>query len=294
MGVVTPTALVRCAAGAAAVALDRSRVSGVEHGDRLRPRPTADTPGTIRTRGEEVPVLALAHWLGGEPGPGGQVLMLDTSAGRVGLLVDRVGVLPRELAIAASPVGVGRAGRWVTGTVLADGETLAVIDPERLLGDDGSDVEHATNLPAKPAVGRWIGIGSDAGDGSRPTLVAVPSGMVVEVIDTPPVAAVPMAPEHVRGVIGWRGRALAVVDPFRWVGVAPPAESPRVAVVRAAGGRTVALRAGNSVKPFDPDAGVIPARRPVGHVEERVAGFFDTSEATLVAPNWPAFFAAVS
>lgn len=297
MGAVTagPAGLVRCAAGAAAVGIDRSRVAGVERADRLDPRPDAGMPGTLRTRTGEIPVVALAHWFGAEPGPGGQVLVLETAGGRVGLLVDRVSVVGRAGgALLPAPTGIGRAGTWVTGVVVGDDESLVVIDPDQLLADDGpgddDDAPPARAAAGKSgAVGRWLGIGWACypGPGDRPVVVAVPVGMVAEVIDAAPPAAVPNAAGHVRGVVGWRGRGLTVLDPLRWVGLDVTTRTDRVLVVRA-GGLTLGLAAGDGVKVLDPLAGAIPARRPLAHRADRVSGCFDTSDATVILPDWAA------
>lgn len=298
MGAVATDAagLVRCAAGAAAVAIDRRRVAGVERADRLDPRPDAGMPGTLRTRGGEIPVVALAHWLGAEPGPGGQVLVLDTAGGRVGMLVDRVTVVARGAAVLPAPAGVGRAGAWVAGVATVDGEALVVLDPDALLadGDPAADEEDVAPAPPAPAgkpgaPGRWLGIGwagyPDAG--GRPVAVAVPAGVVAEVIDAPSPAGVPGAAGHVRGVVAWRGRGLAVLDPLRWAGLPGVGASSRVVVVRV-GGRAVGLAAGAGVKALDPAAAAIPARRDLPHRPDRVRACFDTSDATILLPDWAA------
>lgn len=87
-------------------------------------------------RDQPTPLMSLAE-LVGLPGPapanGGQVIVVRTSAGPIGLLID--GAVDRMEAAIRPPTGLLAAAPAVSGvTRLPDGEVLLVLDPVELVG----------------------------------------------------------------------------------------------------------------------------------------------------------------
>ncbi len=284
--------LVRCSIGEMTVGLEVNRIAAVERGDRLTRRPTAAAPGLFRTRQGDWPVYAL----GEARGAGGQVVLFDGPRGRAGLLVDRVSPVERvpHAAVAPVPVGAGGAARAFSGVALTDAGPLAVLAVDELGTPDGADVPAFGEVPdagPAPAHGptgpqRLLTFGRASRPGGRMAVLAVPVASVAEVFDAPPGAQLPGAPAHVRELVVWRERPLVVIDAARWVGLPAPATAARRVVVVRSGGRAIGALAGSEVQVLSGSVLCVPSPRPVSLTRERVAAVLDTSDRTLIVPDW--------
>lgn len=130
-----------------------------------------------------------------------------------------------------------------------------------------------------------------------PSVCRVLSAMLlaasIVVVDAPPATRVPGAPAHVRGLMEWRGRPLVVAEPSRWVGFGELASSPRVVVVRS-GGTKIGLAAGTTVKVLTLNSPCIPSRHAFAFNPDATLGAFDTTDATIVSPDWEAFLQSLT
>ena len=292
--------LIRCTVGPVVVGFDLDRVVGVERGERLAPCPAVPgSVGRIANRAGEWVVYPLAWWLGSEPGNprAGQVVLFETPHGRFGLAVDRVSpsVRVERKRVSPPPRSIGPvAAALIAGVAVLDSGPLVLLDPDHL---DPTAPElperpvrkHRPPAPARRgASGRLLAIGCDAQEGcpGRPVVLCLPSENVVEVIGLGNVTPVPTGEDHVRGLIEWRGRPIPVLDPARWVGLATTDAAAVRGVVATVAGVRVALTTGSDVRLISADAPIIPARRQLGVRVERTLGVFDTTDATLVIPDW--------
>ncbi len=295
--------LVRCAVGNLVVGFDLARTVGVERGDRLEPVPdTPDAIGVVRTRRGEWPVYPLGTWLGldteGADPRTGQIVLVESAHGKFGLAVDRVFPVARvdRGHLLPPPGAVGPVAAWlIAGVVLAEAGPLVVLDPHRLDPRAGG----GTDLPLPPAApSAATPATASAGDrllllarselpGGRAVALGVPVGMIAEVFDPGPGSAVPSAPEHLRELVVWRDLPIALVDAAVWVGLPPTPPSPRRAVVIRAGGLALAVATGGETRTLPAATPSLPTRRRLDLRSPRVLGTFDTTDVTVVVPNWP-------
>jgi purine-binding chemotaxis protein CheW len=295
--------LIRCTIGNTNFCLDIDQIRGVERGDRLERIPCDDAPSSFRNRGVEWSVFAPSRWFGPSAhSTSDQFVLLESRHGRFGIAVDRVTPIGRvaEDRIVEAP-SFGSASRWLSCVYQSDDGPVAVLDANRLNDADIQDESpfdptrsrFAATIGRKVATDRWLAIGWQESPGGRSIAIVVPVSIVVEVVDAPPATRVPGAPEHVRGLIEWRGRPLVVAEPSRWVGLSELAASPRVVVVRS-GGRKIGLAAGTTVKVLTLNAPCIPSRHAIFFNPDTTLGAFDTTDATLVSPNWEAFLQSLT
>ena len=295
--------LIRCTIGDAAFCLDIDQVRGVERGDRLERIPRDGAPGSFRNRGAEWSVFAPSRWFGPSThSTGDQIVLLESRHGRFGIAVDRVAPVGRvaQDRLVEAP-SFGPASRWLAGVYQSEDGPVAVLDANRLNDPDTQDESQfdpnrprvASKTGRKVATDRWLAIGWQESPGGRALAIAVPVSIVVEVVDAPPATRVPGAPAHVRGLMEWRGRPLVVAEPSRWVGIGELAASPRVVVVRS-GGTKIGLAAGTTVKVLALDAQCIPSRHAFAFNPDAILGTFDTTDATIVSPDWEAFLQSLT
>lgn len=292
--------LIRCTVGATAAGFDLARVAGVERGEKIHPDPDAPgAVGRVTARGENWPVYPLAWWLGADAGdPGrGQVVLLDSPRGKIGLAVDRVSQAARveRGRVFPPPASAGTAGGLVSGVVLFDSGPLLVLDPDHLdptnplpaceVARPAPPARRAAR-PAKPA-NRLLALawGELPGPTRRAVALGLPTPSAIEILPAVPPAAVPAAEDHVRGVVEWRGRPLTLLDPARWVGLTTAPRFARV-VVAGFGGVRVGLVSGPEVRMLSAGTPVVPARHELTLKAERVRGVVDATDVTLVIPDW--------
>lgn len=294
--------LIRCAVGDWVVGFDLARTVGVERGDRLEPLDgVPDAVGVVRTRDGDWPVYPLGTWLGLDPEKSdprrGQVVLIEARHGRFGLAVDRVFPVARidRGRLLPPPGVVGPLAAWlIAGVVLSETGPLVVLDPHNLDPSAAGD----TALPPLPDLRPTAAVAS-AGDrlllvaksefpgpGGRPVALGVPVGMVAEVCEPGPGSGVPSGPEHLLELVEWRSSAVALVDAAVWVGLPPTARTPRRAVVIRGGGTRLAVAAGGDVRTVTADTPHVSARRSLPVRADRVLGTFDTTDLTIVVPDW--------
>jgi purine-binding chemotaxis protein CheW len=120
------------------------------HPLRRIPHMPKGVAGLLDLRGQVFPVVNLSARLGL---PGGDVtpeniIILDLSGTRMGILVDRVlSVLTAtpEQHVAASPLLAGQEGAWVTGFVLLDGQVVVVLDSEAVTASGSARLRAGTS-----------------------------------------------------------------------------------------------------------------------------------------------------
>lgn len=306
-----PAGIARCRLGRQDFALDLDRAEGIEGIERLQLSP-ADRGafGWLLGEREDVPVWSLARLLGRrlDAAPEAALVLVFPAGplgGRFGVLVDGVEPLgaPPE-AVHPLPSPFLRCGsRGLGGVVVAAGEPLLLLDPEALRPertDAPGSPEPAPpggGGPAAPGPPRLLhDVSRRSGQvlvadllartaGGRHAALALPAAQVIEVVGARPIAPVPGAPDRLPGLILWRDRALAVLDPARCA--AGPdrlaADEPPAArfVVADTGAELVALPVGRGLR-FQPLP--LPAR-PLprsGSEAPEVLGRYDLGDSELV------------
>lgn len=291
--------LVRCSADGLTVGVEVNRIAAVERDDRLTRYPTATAPGRFRTQRGEWPVFAL-------PGAGrvgavaGQVLLVDGPRGRVGLWVERVAPVERvpRAALAELPAGLSaRDGGAFACVALTASGPLPVLAVDALgapvrdvpaAPESGPDAGAARATP--PADARMLAFGhTEHAVGGRTIAFAVPLWAVTEVFDPSPGAALPGAGDHVRELVVWRDRPLAVIDAARWAGLPAAPPSRRVVVLRS-GEWSIGVSAGASVQVVTGTTACVVSRRGWPFRLDRVSACFDTDRLSLVVLNFFGLF----
>jgi chemotaxis signal transduction protein len=297
----------RCVVGEASVGVDLTQVVGVERGDRLALPPTETDPGRLLAAGGEVPVFPISWWFThGIPPfrPGGQIILVESSRGRFGLLVDRVAPVARIAAeqIVPPPPGLGFAAtRLISGVVVSEEGPVAILNIDELDPTHEPEADPPPRPTPRPAV-RARGAHSRTsarlltfarveppGRGGRPVVIGLPVGAVDEVCDVPAGNPVAGGEEHVRELVAVRGRPMMLADAARWVGL-PTEESftsRRVVVVRV-GEHKVAVSAGSGVQVLPATIPCIPLRHRLPLRQDRLLGAFDASDFTIIVPRWTA------
>ena len=157
-----------------------------------------------------------------------------------------------------------------------------------------SDVEDSPGTPSRTGSERFIAFAYrvTVQPGGRAVALVVPVNRVVEIIDATSWSAIPDRADHVRGEIVWRKQALVVLDPSCWVGLGNmPLESSRVVVTKI-GGVTIGLLSGPTVTMLAPSVPCIPTRHLVTLNRNRVLGVYDTTDLTIIMPDWRGFIAS--
>ena len=286
--------LARCTIGPATIGLDLGRVIGIERADRLRPGGDGIV-GTVTNRAGEWPVFNLADLLGMVHMPNGrtgQVVLVSSGGERFGLFVDRVTAVGRDENPTMSTVPEAAAGRGLfLGTaILADGPLL-ILDPDRLFAPP----EVAAPRKATPVrkrrtpsnADRMIVFGLTTCPGSDRILgFGLPAGCIAEIVEPGPGSVAAGAAEHIREVVLWHGKPVAVVDVAAWVGLGPTAtDLRRILIVRPAGGEPVGLLAGRGVKVLALPLPHMPTRRELALTPGRAGTVIDLNDLTLVVPD---------
>jgi hypothetical protein len=199
--------------------------------------PSGGAGGEAQARDGAVPAISVARCLARPEGAGAFDLLLEP-AGRGALRVDAlrgVGDLSRAevFRLPARTVAVRPAP--FTGAFLLDGTLHLELDPESLL-------DPPPEPPAEPPRA-W----SDVAPAGRELLcerggvpLAVPLGLLVQVVEAPRLHPVPLAPPGHRGVL-YHGRALhPVLDAAAMLG-GPEGGDPRVLLLLDAGGSTAGI-----------------------------------------------------
>ena len=177
--------------------------------------------------------------------------------------------------------------RCAVGNLEGSDSGSQLVDPLR------SDVEDSSGTPSRTGSERFLAFAYrvSAQLGSRDVALVVPVNRVVEIIDATSWSAIPDGADHVRGEIVWRKQALVVLDPSCWVGLGNmPLESSRVVVTKI-GGVTMGLLAGPTVTMLAPSVPCIPTRHLVTLNRNRVLGVYDTTDLTIIMPDWRGFIA---
>ena len=157
-----------------------------------------------------------------------------------------------------------------------------------------SEVEDSTATPLRTGNERFLALAYRVSPqlGSRAVALVVPVNRVVEIIDVTSWSAMPGGADHVRGMIAWRKQAIVVLDPSCWVGLGNlPQESSRVIITKI-GGVTLGLLAGPTVTKLSPNVPCIPTRHHVTLNQNRVLGVYDTTDLTIILPDWRGLIAS--
>ncbi len=195
-----------------------------------------------------------------------------------------------ELNLLSSAGGTTAVGIDMSGVAsVADGESGSQLEePLRSEADDFTDT------PSRTANERFLAFAYrvTVQPCGRAVALVVPVNRVVEIIDATSWSAIPDGADHVRGEIVWRKQAIVVLDPSCWVGLGNmPLESSRVVVTKI-GGVIVGLLAGPTVTMLAPSVPCIPTRHHVTLNPNRVLGVYDTTDLTIILPDWRGFIAS--
>ena len=129
--------------------------------------------------------------------------------------------------------------------------------------------------------------------GGRRVALVVPVNRVVEIMDVTKWTVSPSGVEHDCGRIDWRKQEIAVLDPSGWVGLGvTPHESSRVVITKF-DNVTVGLLTGPTVVMLASSVPCIPTRHLVAVNSDRVLGVYDTTDLTIILPDWRGFKASI-
>lgn len=307
--------LLPCQVGAGDFCLDMSLVKAIERSDLLQHNPAKHPVGWLL--GEtEIPVYSLAVQLG-QPliQREGRILVLEDRAKTDpsaaihawGLLVDRVSrsvvVEPQQIMPLPRLLGA-RARQRILGVWGFEERLHLYFQPEGLLGDTAVNKvlpEPPASLSREPRLsllaihkpsprtvtraGRMLFFTtSQSGASDRPAVFGLSLSQVVEILDLPDILPVPGAPSHIRGLVQWRGRALAVLDMDRWLEWSSSAES--------ANNRLIIVRIKHELVGLVATSNLRMVRLPIRHqvadtrfANDRVRAVFELEQETLVIPN---------
>lgn len=310
-----------CRLGEDRFAIDLSALLGVERTDRLQRLP-ADPGGAIGWllgAREDLPVYALARLLGRpDPPPAGRgsgvVLVYPGRAdsGGFGMLADGVERTERPVeAIHPLPEPFQNAGvAGFGGVALAEGALSLLLDPEEIgrralrgtangaipaqapggppRGDRESSGEEPGGATPRPGGGRpatrvlIADLLARNASGRRISIALAPA-QVAEVIEAPPVLAVPGAPARLPGIVLWRDRPIAVLDLASCLEgsdrLSAFGRADRFVIV-ATGKEPVAVPVGRDVR-FERLSRSAPARGAAPTARE-VLGAFDLPDSLLL------------
>jgi chemotaxis signal transduction protein len=299
--------LIRCGLGDETYALDMARVRGIEHTTGLR---RADAPGGVvgylPGPVDEVPVLSLADRLGRPSSVGltGQhIVVLGGAGGPWGLLVERVSqVTPvAGSAVAAlPPLVVNPEARVFRGLVQIDAEWLLLLAPERLgPAPESEGTWQPAPPPAAPdltalrnrrqAADQLILFPAASPERGRKRLsFGLSVAQVLEVSELVPILPVPLAPDHVRGLVQWRGLALPVLDLAGRLRLPPTDADRKARLVIAYAGRDAGVAAflvRSPVRMLPLPVPHQPCDRPLSPDPALTFAAFDLRGETVVVPD---------
>ena len=186
--------------------------------------------GTSRIGRDRDDVIDLAPGLGLPATAFERVLHLQTPAGRVSLGVEKVSQ-PHDTSerIPLSALAGVETARHFEAMAQVNGEWYLVLDVRPFTGgishaaapaaaDPAAPEENAagrarTRLARRAALGHLVVFSAETSRReAHPLAYALSAAQVVEVTFVPEIAAIPLAPPHVRGLCQWRSRPLLVVD----------------------------------------------------------------------------------
>lgn len=252
--------VIRCYAGDASYALEMCWVVSVDRADRLRRQPGADgSIGLVEEEGHAIPVFPLAGQLGqdrsGDDVPGHVIILRGEPAPRA-LGVDRISrvlqvpstqLMPLPSLVAdASPLSI-------RGVLELDGGLVLLLAPHRLIPGFTPEPKagaraypHAPIFKPPPHAHRYLPGQAERGQivifstaepwpRKRPLSFGLSITQVLEILDPPPLVAVPRAPAPILGLVNWQGRPTPVIDLAGRLGLPrlPVAGRTRLMIARA-------------------------------------------------------------
>lgn len=251
--------IVRCVVGHEQYALRGAAVKAVARAEQVSIAAGGVRAGTLRHRGDAVPVYSLAGLLGravARPVPDNHIVVTEGASGPIGLLVDHlIRIAHGDARVAPLPPVVGpAAAAWFEGLLEIDGVACLMISPS---GVDPAAPPRAPRDPGRAAATAPAGGGAAADIVvifSSPALpagaashYAVSARRVGAVVQTVQAVALPGRPAYVRELAWWRDAAVVVLD-FRGAGsnsVQAPEQARRGSGMRylVVGGGPVSARA---------------------------------------------------
>ncbi len=305
--------VIRCTVGKESYAVRIADVRSLERADSME-------WGEDRTRVEgwfprgdsRIPVFSLGAWLGAAAPSGpveGKVLMVGREENVWGVGIDGASrvleISPEDILSLPAIVGSEAAGRF-DGVVRLGEELVLLISSEALLdvpGPEGGRRREGSlsglglaRRPKRldPGTGRSARKGrmvvfSAAQRPAKDDAVsfALSLWQVAEVLDGQPWTRVPLAPSWLRGMIGWRGKPLPVVDLLDRLGLGHgPERAQRLLVARSS-------RSDGSEIAFPVMADVRNQRIPLTHggdrpfpaLERLTKGIFPGERGMIVVPD---------
>ena len=245
----------RCTFWDQSYCLDMSWVRGIQRGDQLIKQPgDQGLAGWLQSDGGNIPVYRCTTLLGHTPHTSrpwrrmGKVLLLKNQPSPWGLLVDRDIMEITPTAVFPLPtIARNPTADCFAGGVTHEGKMMLALSPEGLCPNALASTIRP--LPTAPSLETMYKVADFAAKArtvpkvlvfSTATDQAVTFGLslsqVAQVMQPPPILAVPGSADYVLGLVEWRGVPLVVIDLLRRLGdtESPVATDGRLLVARAA------------------------------------------------------------
>jgi chemotaxis signal transduction protein len=235
--VVSAERVIRCTVGGESYAIRISDVRSLERADTMeRGKDLTRVEGWFPRGDRRIPVFSLGAWLGSPPPSGpveGKVLVVGCEESAWGVGIDgasRVLEVPAE-DVLPLPAMVGpTAGARFDGVVRLGEELVLLVSSDALLAVPGPEGGRREGSMSDVGISRRLhrldpGTGRSARKGRMVVFSAAQRSakdeavsfalslwQVAEVLGAQPWIRVPLAPSWLRGMVGWRGKPLPVVD----------------------------------------------------------------------------------
>ncbi|MFL5243929.1 MAG: chemotaxis protein CheW [Gemmataceae bacterium] len=307
--------LIRCGIGQESYGLEMDWVRGIERGDQVQ---WADIEngrvGMLPEQDGGVPVFSLAKLLGRpftNRGSQHSVILLQGPQPWA-LLVDRVSQVIHVAADAVDPVPFALINERVErfhAVARHDGELLLLLSPDRL-----RDVLLTPDIPASasrqgkrpprsldagelesisPNPGRLILFRPLAGRRSnRPISCALSITQVLEILEAPPLAPVPSAPDFVLGLARWHDESVPVLDLAMCLGLPSTDLEDRSRLLVACGcdpSQLIAFPVQSSIRILRLPLPHLVCTRDLGLNEGLILSAFEMKNETMILLDLEAF-----
>ena len=247
--------LLRCAAGGETYCLDTDAVRSIERTDLMQLNPGKDGPtGWLLGTKEEIPVFSLTDRLNlprtaGDPT--GRVIVLQSTLGPWGLLVDRVSgfmkAAPQDMTELPSE-SLDETGNFFKGLIKVDEELVLYLDPAALhpcapiVAPDpvGIRTPGRDQGGSKESQGKVVLFSTPSAAGASEEIIfGLSLTQVLQILDPLPMMSLPTSStSRVLGIVNWRSCPVPLIDLNACLGLGQvrASEVRRLLIARATGG----------------------------------------------------------